>query len=497
MLALRDKLDVLDVALVYLLLVFAIALFAGPGPASAAAVVSFILFDALFIPPYHTLTVARSDHVLALFVYLGVAFVTGQLVSWARSRTEIAEREQRRTSLLYELNSALIGDVTLDAILNRIVERVVTVYGAARSQILLPDNEKIVVRAGFPPGQPAPDRQRLSVATWAMEHREPAGQSTAGRRVRLPHGPAETGSSLVHRQEDVLYLPVATAERVVGVLEVSGKPGGGRFGQEDEQLLTSFANQAALALERARLSEEAARAAVLAQSDELKTALLSAVSHDLRTPLAAIKASATSLLDQSVEWDESSRQEFLEAIDEETDRLTLMVGNLLDLSRIEGGALRPDREWYDAGELVADVTRRLAGRSAEHPITTEIEPNLPSVRMDYVEIAQVLMNLYENALKYTPARTPIRISARRTGDAIEFAVADKGPGIPEEKLPRLFEKFYRAEERNRVPGTGIGLAISKGLVGAHGGEIWVESQFGVGTTFRFTIPLVEREKDGG
>src|SRR5215218_8129478 len=392
MLAVRESLDVLNVALIYLLLVFAVALFAGPGPASAGAVLSFVLFDALFIPPYHALTVARSDHVLALFVYLGVAFVTGQLVSRVRSRTEIAEREQQRTALLYELNAALIGDVTLDAILNRIVERVVVVYGASRSQILLPDDEQLTVRASYPAGQPAPNRQRLAVAIWAMEHRAPAGQSTAGRRVRVPHGVGSQGSPLIRRDEDVLYLPVATAER-----EVGGKPGGGRFVQEDEQLLASFADQAALALERARLSEEAARAAALAQSDELKSALLSAVSHELRTPLAAIKTSATSLLDTSVNWDDASRQDFLEAIDEETDRLTLMVGNLLDLSRIEGGALRPDREWYDAAELIADVARRLAGRTTEHPITTDVQPDLLPVWLDYVEIAQVLMNLCENA----------------------------------------------------------------------------------------------------
>ena len=490
MLAVRDSLDVLNVALIYLLLVFVVALFAGPGPASAGAVLSFVLFDALFIPPYHALTVARSDHVLALFVYLGVAFVTGQLVSRVRSRTEIAEREQQRTALLYELNAALIGDVTLDAILNRIVERVVTVYGASKSQILLPDDEEqLAVRASYPAGQPAPNRQRLAVAIWAMEHRAPAGQSTAGRRVRVPHGVGSQVSPLIRRDEDVLYLPVATAERVVGVLEVSGKPGGGRFVQEDEQLLASFADQAALALERARLSEEAARAAALAQSDELKSALLSAVSHELRTPLAAIKTSATSLLDTSVDWDDASRQDFLEAIDEETDRLTLMVGNLLDLSRIEGGALRPDREWYEAAELIADVERRLASRAAGHRLTTAVEPDLPPVWLDYVEIAQVLMNLGENALKYTLPGTSIRISARRSAGSIEFAVNDEGPGIPEEKLPRLFEKFYRAEEQNRVPGTGIGLAISKGLVEAHGGTISLESRVGVGTTVRFTIPI--------
>ncbi len=287
----------------------------------------------------------------------------------------------------------------------------------------------------------------------------------------------------------MLYLPIATADRTIGVLEVGGKPGGGRFGTEDEHLLTSFANQAALALERASLTEEARRAAILTQSDELKSALLAAVSHDLRTPLAAIKASVTSLLDASVPWDEAARAEFLQAIDEETDRLTLMVGNLLDLSRIEGGALRPAKEWYDLAELVADVANRLRSRAPDRPLLTEVEPDLPIAHFDYIEIAQVLLNLGDNAAKYAQPGTPIIISARRTPGAIEVAVRDSGPGIPVRALPRLFEKFYRADETGKVGGIGIGLTICKGLVEAHGGRIWAESREGEGTTVRFTIPL--------
>ena len=173
---------------------------------------------------------------------------------------------------------------------------------------------------------------------------------------------------------DALYLPIMTKDRIAGVLEVTGRPGTGVFRAEDQQTLTTFVDQAALALERARLSAEAAQAAALTQSDELKSALLAAVSHDLRTPLASIKASATSLLDNSVEWDKETRQDFLEAIDEETDRLTLMVSNLLDLSRIEGGALRPQKDWYDIDELIVDVRARLAPRTRTHPLTITSNP---------------------------------------------------------------------------------------------------------------------------
>ncbi|MEA2528298.1 MAG: two-component system, OmpR family, sensor histidine kinase KdpD [Thermomicrobiales bacterium] len=496
MLAVRDALGILNVALIYLLICFVLALTAGAGPAALAAVLSFLTYNYFFIPPFHTFTIGRANHVLALIVYLLVAIVTAQLVAKVRAGTAEVEREQRRTALLYELNAALIGDVTLDQILATIVERVVHVYGSETCRILLPNPDadgELQVRARYPLSiSTTIDRQNLVVAAWAMDRREPAGQSTTGRRVRVPHGSRQpTFSPLQRRDRDVLYLPIATAERVVGVLEVTGKPGGGRFGPEDEQLLTSFANQAALALERARLSEEAARTAALAQSDELKSALLAAVSHDLRTPLATIKTSTTSLLDPVVDWNPQERDDFLRGIDEETDRLTLMVGNLLDLSRIEGGVLRPDKEWYDAAEVIEDVAGRLAPRANQrsHLLKTVVAADLPLVRFDYVEIAQVLMNLGENALKYTPPGTEVTLAARLVSGAIELTVRDTGLGIGPKDLPHLFDKFYRAEQTGRVSGTGIGLAIAKGLVEAHGGRIWAESRVGEGTTFRFTLPL--------
>ncbi len=188
MLAVRDHLGVLSALLLFLLLSFTVALVAGSGPAAVAAVLSFLAFNFFFIPPYHRLTIARTEHVLALFAYLAVAIVTGQLVAGVRARTEVAEREQRRTALLYELNAALVAGVTLDAILTKIVERVVHVYGATRCRILLPDdNDQLVVSARFPPNvEEAIDRQNLAVATWAIEHRTPAGQRTVGRRLHPP-----------------------------------------------------------------------------------------------------------------------------------------------------------------------------------------------------------------------------------------------------------------------------------------------------------------------
>jgi two-component system sensor histidine kinase KdpD len=493
MTAMRDHLGALSIILLYLLLCFILTLFVGSGPAALAAVLAVLAFNYFFVPPIHTFDVAQTDNLVALFVFLGVAVITGRLVANTRARAEVALREQDRTALLYELNAALIGDVTLDAILATIVASVVQIYGARSGRILLPNPEgRLEERARFPESaMPHIDRQSLAMASLVMERGRSAGRSRTERRVISP-------AALRPSDADVLYLPIATTERRIGVLGVDGRPGGGRFAPEDEQLLETFAAQAALALERTRLTRAAAEAAALAESDALKTALLASLSHDLRTPLAVIKASSSSLLDSSVPWDDEARSEFLHAIDEETDRLARMVDNLLDLTRIEGGTLHPDMSWYDIAELAADVANRPAARSSDHPLRLEISPDLPLVCFDYVKIAQVLVNLIENAIKYTPAGTPVVVSARAAPHAVELAVTDAGPGIPADELDRVFDSFYRSPRNARIPGTGIGLSIARGFVAAHGGRIWAERREGGGTSIRFTLPVetVDGERNG-
>ncbi|MCA9863121.1 MAG: DUF4118 domain-containing protein [Thermomicrobiales bacterium] len=502
MLPFRERLGVLNVLLVFLLLTFALALTRGLWPSVLCAILGFVTFDILFIPPYLTFSVADEDHVLALFVYLGVAVVTARLISRVREQTTQATLEGRRATMLAELNAALIGDANLGAILARIAERVVTVYGAEGCRVLSPDEDGCFrVEAWYPERIGAEiDRTSEALVSWAVEHRQPVGRSHRDRRVidlarvrGIPAPKLQAGET-----SDVLYLPVLTPDRVAGVLEVIGRPGAGAFHADDERLLTTFVNQAALALERARLGQEAAQAAVLARSDDLKSALLAVVSHDLRTPLAAIKAAATSLLDTSVTWPPEAQQELLTAIDEETDRLTLMVSNLLDLSRIEGGALQPRKDWYDPEEVVTDVWQQVASRYPGHPLTVRIEPGVPLVEFDYVEIAQVLLNLLENAVRHTPPRTAVEVTVCRTSDAVAFAVHDDGPGIPLTFQPYLFDRFYRAPSKSQTPGSGIGLAICKGLVEAHGGTIRVASTPDAGTTFTFTLPVPpDLEPPGG
>jgi two-component system sensor histidine kinase KdpD len=254
------------------------------------------------------------------------------------------------------------------------------------------------------------------------------------------------------------------------------------------------ANQLGLAMQRLRLRREATEAEILRRTDELRTALLNAVSHDLRTPLSSIIASAGSLLQQDVQWTEAERREFTRAIVEEADRLNRLVGNLLDLSRIEAGSIRPEKGWYDLGALVDEVAGRLRRISAAHSLVLDVPEHLPPVHFDYVEIDQVISNLIENAVKYTPDGSTIRVSVRAAGDQVEIEVTDSGPGIAEDSLGEIFLPFYRATsgQAARPQGSGLGLAVARGLVEAHGGRIWVENRREGGARFVFTLPLSDR-----
>ena len=264
-------------------------------------------------------------------------------------------------------------------------------------------------------------------------------------------------------------VPVNLAGRVAGSLVLVRQPGAPAFSTTDDRLLSAVANQLGLAIERVQLREEVTEAEIVRRTDELKTALLNAVSHDLRTPLSSIIASAGSLLQEDVSWTEEERRDFAHAIEEEAQRLNRLVGNLLNLSRIEAGSLRPDKGWYDFGALVDDVLGRLRPLTANHSLVVDISGDLPPVLLDYVEIDEVLSNLIENAAKYTPAGTEIRVAARQVNGELEVEVADRGPGIPPDALPRLLQPFYRISKAGQPKGTGLGLAVAKGIVEAHTG----------------------------
>ena len=252
-----------------------------------------------------------------------------------------------------------------------------------------------------------------------------------------------------------------------------------------------MAAQLGNAMERDRLRNEATEAEILRRTDQLRSALLSAVSHDLRTPLASIMASAGSLRQPDIEWTTEERLGFAQDIEAESERLNRIVGNLLDLSRIEAGSLRPEKGWYDVGALVDDVMVRLRGVTAQHRVDVRVPDDLPPLLLDYVEIDEVLYNLVENAAKYAPADTPIDVDVRRDDGFVQVTVADRGPGVPSSALAHLFEPFYRVGSRPRPQGLGLGLAVVKGLVEAHGGRVWAENRAGRGLFFLFVLPTTD------
>jgi two-component system sensor histidine kinase KdpD len=254
----------------------------------------------------------------------------------------------------------------------------------------------------------------------------------------------------------------------------------------------AFADQAAAVIERARLRQESLQVEVLRRTDTLRAALLSSVSHDLRTPLSSIKAAASSLLQDDVQWDEEARRSFTLSIERQADRLNRLVENLLDMSRIEGGALKPEKEWYPVDELIHDVLGQMEPLLQGRVVETHLPDDLPPVQLDYLEIDQVLTNLIENALRYTPAQSAIEIGAQAGDGEVEISVADRGSGIPPDEIDHIFDKFYRVKATDgsaRSVGSGLGLAVSKGLVEAHGGRIWAENRPGGGAVFRFTLPV--------
>jgi two-component system sensor histidine kinase KdpD len=347
---------------------------------------------------------------------------------------------------------------------------------------LLPDaHQHLQVRAQT--GTRGLSRDEQPLAEWAFWHGSEVGQGGL-TRPRLRGAPPGTAAA---------FVPLRAGGRTLGVLGVADQGDRRPLSAAERTVLGTFADQTAVALERLTLLHEAERAEVLARTDELKSALMSAVSHDLRTPLASIIASVTSLLEPGMQWDEETREDFLQGIYEEAQRLNRLVSNLLDMSRIEGGALHPQKDWYGVDEVIRAVLERLASRLASYSVTTDVAPDLPLVLLDFTEIDQVLTNLVENALKYTRPGTPICIAARRRGADIEVSVTDSGPGVPPRHLARLFDKFYRGESGTtagfRPQGMGLGLAICKGLIEAHGGRIAARNVPEGGLQITFTLPI--------
>jgi two-component system sensor histidine kinase KdpD len=443
LLAFRAGLSKTSVVLAYLLVVTGAAAAGGLGPGITAAALGFLAFDLLFLQPYHHVIVDDPQDYLSLGVYLLVAAVVSLLVGSSEHRRAQAERRERETRMLFELSTSLVAHGSLEDTLRGVVRTVRSLFDLAGCAIVLPsgDGPHLAAVDGEVPGE-------------------------LGERVPMRSGGQVVGSLVV----------------------VAGGPGSSEFGEAERRVLATFANQAALAVERGQQEEERNRALALQETDRLRTALLNSVSHDLRTPLASIKASASSLLDQEVRWSDAERDEFLTTINNEVDRLTRLVHNLLDMSRIEAGALDPRLVESSLAEVVGPVVRRARAASRQR-VEVDVPDELAPVLVDPVRLDQVLTNLLDNACGYA-AGSPVQVVARQDGAAVELRVVDHGPGIPVPERERVFDQFYRLEGGGRRPeGTGMGLAICRGIVQAHGGSLRVGTTPGGGATLVLTLPM--------
>jgi len=441
--ALRGTLDRAPIALLYLLpIVLSTALW-GLGPGVTASFFAFLTFNYLFLQPYFTMTVHRPSDLVMLVVFLIVAVVISQLVGRAQMGLTAAREREREATQLYELSTVLAGLHDDQALARVLAEHLHVMFRAEQVELLISGSD--------------PFRFQL-----------PAG-------IRSPQRPPE------------LAVAIQAARGVLGEIRMwrpAALPSAG-----ERRLLQTFATQGALALERAWLGQAESRARILEESDRLKSAILSSVSHELRTPLSTIKAAATSLRSGEVGWDSTARLDLLAAIDEESDHLNLLVGNLLDMSRLESGALKPQRQWNVLSEIIGSVLQRMHRLAESHRVEVDLVEELPLVPVDYIQMEQVFTNLLSNSLKYAPAGSLIRIHARPIDDSSLYVqISNEGPAVPEEHLDRIFDKFYRITAAERVSGIGLGLSICKGIIEAHGGRIWAEN-LPAGFAFNLTLPL--------
>ncbi|MEK7311997.1 MAG: ATP-binding protein [Chloroflexota bacterium] len=440
---LRDALGTPIIALFYLLPVGVSAMW-GLGPGVAAAICAFLAFNFFFIPPFYTFGVHHTQDVLVLIVFFIVALAISQLVGRAQSSRAMAEAREREATYLYTLTTSLAGLRTETDIAHTLADHL--------QDILHPATVEVVI-------QPS---DRAPVATCHT----PSDSPTAGRPDHV--------------------APLVTPRGKMGEIRLWQSHS---LSPTDERLLHASANQGALAVERMALAQAETRAEVLGESDRLKSALLSSVSHELRTPLATIKAAATSLRSGDVPWESEARAELLAAVDEEVDLMNRLVGNLLDMSRIESGAFKPKREWNIMGEIINGVAARMQRTAQRHRFDIDVPDDLPLAPVDYVQMEQLLTNLISNSLKYAPPGTTVCVCARvQDTNTLTVQVSNEGPHVPPEHLERIFDKFYRVTAADRVTGTGLGLSICKGIVEAHGGRIWAENlpdRF----AFNFTLPL--------
>lgn len=439
-----------SVASIYLLAVVASAAIGGLYSGLAAALLSFLGLNFFFTPPLHTFRVEHAEDLVSLVVFLVVAAIVGTLLARALQDRARAARKEQETRLLSYLSTKLISGEPIERLLDDFAATLLEPFGLLRCELsVVIDDREIHAGASRPPE-------------------------------------GEAGMSEI--------VPIVIGNVPLGTLSAVRRQDGHGFSSGDRALLEAAAKQVALAIERTRLDVGIQGAQLEAETNQLRAALFSSVTHDLRTPLASIKAAVTSLLSETAVHDEAQQRELLTTVLEETDRLNRVVGNLMDLAKIRAGALEPAREPSALDELVQAVVARLRPQLAAVQVRFNVRPDLPEVFVDPVQIDQVFTNLIENAALHSPVGGEVTISAAPFRDVVQVRVVDRGPGIDVDERERVFEAFYRGDVAPERPGSGLGLAIARAIVVGHGGKIWIEGAPGGGTAVVFELPVWEEAR---
>ncbi len=465
----RPFFSLTNIVMFYLLAVVVAAIRLGLQPAVLTAFLGVLAFDFFFVPPRFTLAVADSEYLVTFAGFLAVGLVIGSQVARSHQRAESLRLREVQTASLYYLSRDLAGVADLvsvtAAVLRNLRESLkaeIVIFLADGEQLkIISESEHLLL-----------DLKERAVADWTFRNRQPAGRGTT------------TLSSA-----GLLYLPLQTATAVHGVLGVKLEQEADYTSQQHRLLLDAFASQTAMALERVRFSQQAEQAQILQARQNLERALLNSISHDLRTPLASITGALSSLRDQEGMADQA-RSALVATACEEADRLNRFVGNLLDMTRLEAGAVRLKYTPCDIEELIGCALAVLDPRLGKREIAVHLPPDLPRVPLDMGCMTQVLVNLLDNSLKYSPPEKPIAIAARTDRAWLVLEVIDHGPGVAEADLHRIFDKFHRLPTPESARGTGLGLSICKGFVEAHGGRIAASITPGGGLTVTFRLPLV-------
>jgi len=462
-----------NVDLVFLTAVVSVATRFGLWPSLLASVAASLCYNFFFLPPVYTFTITDPTNVAAFFFFMLIALLVSNVAARVRTQADSAIGRVRTTESLYAFSRKLAGTATLDDVLWA------TAYQTAlmlrvRVVLLLPEDGVLTVKAGYPPEDEL-DKADLAAANWAWGNDRPAGRGSD----TLPGAKR-------------LFLPMRTGRGPIGVIGIDDDRSGPLLTPDQRRLLDALVDQGALAIERVLLVEDMDRVKRTVESDRLRSALLTSISHDLKTPLASVLGAASTMRDLASGLTDTEKRDLLATVIDESERLNRFIANLLDMTRLESGAIVPNTARHDIGEIVGSVLRRASKILGHHQVSLELAPDLPMLELDAVLFEQVLFNLLDNAAKYAPADTTISIVSLRDRDSVSLQIIDEGNGIPPAELDSIFDKFYRAQKGDHVrPGTGLGLAISRGFVEAMHGTISAANRSdrsGAVLTIRLPIP---------